>query len=200
MNLQENISRIKSMMMITERKKPYLEFIKKNGFELECAHCDSNYPTKEGELSTPGLWSRYYLIINNKNSCSQFPLNIYGYDRSSFSLAYPIYPVGDALIVVDFSDETKIIEAVQVLLCDKLYTKEKFLKFKEVFKSNSPKNNNGENDDSHDGAYWVWLKNLTYETMEEMIYWLNSGHQITAQNLMKPEAPITTTNDLLNMT
>jgi hypothetical protein len=81
-----------------------------------------------------------------------------------------------------------------------LYTKEKFLKFKEVFKSNSPKNNDGENDDSHDGAYWVWLKNLTYETMEEMIYWINSGHQITAQNLMKPEAPITTTNDLLNMT
>jgi hypothetical protein len=122
------------MMMITEEKKPHLEFIKKNGFKQECTRCDSIDSTKEGELSTPGVSNSYYLIINNKNSCSQFPLVISDYDKSSWSLSSPINPVGDALIVADFSFETKIIETVQVLLCDKLYTKEKFLKFKEVFK------------------------------------------------------------------
>ena len=196
MNLQENIQRIKSMMMITEGKKPYLEFVKKNGFKLECSQCDSIDSAKEGEFSIPGIWTSYYLIINKKNSCSQFPLNISGYDKSSFSLTYPINPVGDALIVVDFSYETKIIDTAEVLLCDKLYTKENYLNFKEVFKSNFVANNNGQNDDSADGSYWILLKNLTYQKMEEIIYWINTGYQIYAQNY----DPVKLNKDMLNMT
>jgi len=211
--LREEILRIKSMMMITERKKSYLEFIEKFGFKLECTHCDSmpnpsskknlSYTEKQSLEYTAdlqGTWNSYYLIINNKNSCSQFPLSISDYDKSSFSKSFPVFPVGDALIVADFNFETKIIETAQVLICDKLYTKKKYLNFKEVFKSNSPENVYVDSDDSHDGVYWVFLKNLTYQKMEEIINWINNGHQIYAQNLIKPDTSITTTNDPLNMT
>ena len=216
--LTEEILRIKSMMMITERKKRYLEFIEKFGFKLECTHCDSkpnlrgpgtkaynelSYDEKRSRENTadePGTWNSYYLIINNKNSCSQFPLSIADYDKSSFSKSYPVFPVGDALIVADFNFETKIIEKAQVLLCDKLYTKEKYLNFKEVFKSNSPVNANTQDDNSYDGTYWVLLKNLTYQKMEEIIVWINSGHQILTQNLMKTDNPTTVSKDTLNIT
>jgi len=215
--LTEEILRIKSIM-ITENKAPHLEFIEKFGFKLECSHCDGmSNPTKptgksysklsytektspELNFTWEGTWNSYYLIINNKNSCSQFPLGIADYDKSSFSKSFPVFPVGDALIVADFNFETKIIETAQVLLCDKLYTKKKYLNFKEVFKSNSPKNVYVDSDDSHDGVYWVFLKNLTYQKMEEIINWINNGHQIYAQNLIKPDTSITTTNDPLNMT
>jgi hypothetical protein len=197
--LTEEILRIKSIM-ITENKASHLEFIEKFGFKLECTHCDSSpnphskknlsYTEKQSlqyNANTQGTWNSYYLIINNKNSCSQFPLTIYDYAKSSWNLSNRANPVGDALIVVDFNFETKIIETAQVLLCDKLYTKEKYLNFKEVFKSNSPKNNNDQNDDSHDGVYWVWLENLTYQKMEEIINWINSGHQKMVQNLIKTD-------------
>jgi len=203
--LREEILRIKSMMMITERKKPNLEFIEKFGFKIECTHCDGmsnpmkptgksysklSYTEKtspELNFTWEGTWNSYYLIINNKNSCSQFPLPISDYDKSSFSKSFPVFPVGDALIVADFNFETKIIETAQVLLCDKLYTKEKYLNFKEVFKSNSPENVYVDSDDSHDGVYWVFLKNLTYQKMEEIINWINSGHQKMVQNLIKTD-------------
>jgi hypothetical protein len=197
MNLQENISRIKSIMMITEEKNPHFEFIKKNGFKQECTRCDSIDSTKEGELATPGISNSYYLIINNKNSCSQFPLVISDYDKSSWSLSSPINPVGDALIVATFNTDTQIIENANVLLCDKLYTKEKFLNFKKVFKSNLNQDYiiNTEDDDSQDGSYWIMLKNLTYQKMEEIINWINTGHQILSQNLIKKDK-----NDTLDIT
>jgi len=186
--LQEEILRIKSMMMINEKKVAYRDFIKKHGFKLECSSCDSppnhekysinsklSYTERDAMPDTlSGIWNSYYLIINNKNSCSEFPLRVSDYDKSTASLSNPVDVVGDALIVATFNTDTQIIEDANVLLCDKLYTKEKFFNFKKVFKSNLNQDYiiNTEDDDSQDGSYWIMLKNLTYQKMEEIINWI----------------------------
>ena len=200
--LQEEILRIKSMMMINEKKVPYRDFVKKHGFKLECSSCDSSpnydkYSIKRNLSYTErdsmpdeisGEWHTYYLIINNKNSCSGFPLMVADYDKSAASLSSPVDVVGDALIVARFNLETQIIEDANVLLCDKLYTKEKYLNFKEVFKSNLNQDYiNIANNYNQDGSYWIMLKNLTYQKMEEIINWVNTGHQILSQNLIKKD-------------
>jgi len=171
-------------VLINERKKnPNLEFIKKMGFKLECSNCDSPSTSESGKSKTYfGEWNKYYLIVNNKNSCSSFPIGISGYDKSSWDLSYRVDGNGDALIIATFNFETKIIESAQILLCDKLYTKKNFLDFKILFQSNSP---TSDRVDSHRGMYWVWLDNLTHQKMQEVIEWINNGHRIVSQNVIK---------------
>jgi hypothetical protein len=171
------------------KRAVYVNFVKNNGFKLECSNCDSSpipKSTKKIEVviqnntertTYPGEWNNYYKIINNKNSCSEFPISISGYDPKHFSFSYPINNIsGDALIVATFDEYKPIIFLAKIILCAKLYFKSNIDEFFKLYKSNI---DNSSRNEEIGGYYEITLINLQYSTMEQIIDWLSTNHKPT---------------------
>lgn len=203
--LNEEISRIKSVMgLINERKAVYNDFIKKNGFKVDCSDCDgapihysknTSYDDKlYGGEFYDATTNNYYLIINNKNSCSSFPLSVADYDKSSVSLSRPVNASGDALIVGEFDYDSEIITDVNVILCQKLYPKEKTNELVKLYKQYVDASDGDYG--IYEGTYWIVFKQLTYSDMENIIEWLNKNNQPITQlrDTDKPKDEVGTNN------